>query len=94
MVRPKQKLNSTFAVLDLGTSKLAAIIAETSKTGELNIIGYAVQESSGLRGGEINNLEVVYFALVNIFHGFQYTETIETSLILIFAIARTSFIAL
>ena len=57
MVRPKQKLNSTFAVLDLGTSKLAAIIAETSKTGELNILGYAVQESSGLRGGEINNLE-------------------------------------
>lgn len=57
MIKTKQKSNSTFAVLDLGTSKLAALIVETNKTGELNIIGDAIQESSGLRGGEINNLE-------------------------------------
>ena len=57
MVNSRQKSNSTFAVLDLGTSKLAAIIVENSKTGELNVIGDAIHESSGLRGGEINNLE-------------------------------------
>ena len=43
MVNYRQKSNSTFAVLDLGTSKLAAIIAENSKTGELNVIGDAIQ---------------------------------------------------
>ena len=55
MVKTKQKPNSTFAVLDAGTSKIAAIITETNKNGDLIVIGDAIQESSGLRGGEINN---------------------------------------
>ena len=57
MVKTKQKPTSAFAILDAGTSKLAAIIVEPSKTGELNVIGDAIQESAGLRGGEINDLE-------------------------------------
>ena len=41
MVKTKQKSNSTFAVLDAGTSKIAAIIAETNKNGDLIVIGDA-----------------------------------------------------
>ena len=65
MVKTKQKPNSTFAVLDAGTSKIAAIIAETNKNGDLIVIGDAIQESSGLRGGEINNLEAFSTAIGN-----------------------------
>ena len=65
MVKTKQKSNATFAVLDAGTSKLAAIIAEINKTGELNVIGDAIQESVGLRGGEINNIEAFSTAVGN-----------------------------
>ena len=65
MVKTKQKSNSTFAVLDAGTSKIAAIIAETNKNGDLIVIGDAIQESSGLRGGEINNLEAFSTAIGN-----------------------------
>ena len=65
MVKTKQKSNSTFAVLDAGTSKIAAIITETNKNGDLIVIGDAIQESSGLRGGEINNLEAFSTAIGN-----------------------------
>ena len=65
MVKTKQKPNSTFAVLDAGTSKIAAIITETNKNGDLIVIGDAIQESSGLRGGEINNLEAFSTAIGN-----------------------------
>ncbi len=65
MVKTKQKSNATFAVLDAGTSKLAAIIAEINKTGELNVIGDAIQESVGLRGGEINDIEAFSTAVGN-----------------------------
>ena len=65
MVKTKQKPTSAFAILDAGTSKLAAIIVEPSKTGELNVIGDAIQESAGLRGGEINDLESFSTAIGN-----------------------------
>ena len=65
MVKTKQKPTSAFAILDAGTSKLAAIIVEPSKTGELNVIGDAIQESAGLRGGEINDLETFSTAIGN-----------------------------
>lgn len=65
MVRTKQKPTTAFAILDAGTSKLAAIIVEPSKTGELNILGDAIQESAGLRGGEIHVLEDFSTAIGN-----------------------------
>ncbi len=65
MVRTKQKSTTAFAILDAGTSKLAAIIVEPSKTGELNIVGDAIQESAGLRGGEIHVLEDFSTAIGN-----------------------------
>ena len=65
MVKKKQKQTSAFAIIDAGTSKLAAIIVEPSKTGELNVIGDAIQESAGLRGGEISDLETFSTAIGN-----------------------------
>ena len=65
MVRTKQKPTTAFAILDAGTSKLAAIIVEPSKTGELNILGDAIQESAGLRGGEIHVLDDFSTAIGN-----------------------------
>jgi len=65
MVKNKQKPTSAFAILDAGTSKLAAIIVEPNKSGTLTIIGDAIQESAGVKGGEINDLEAFSTAVGN-----------------------------
>jgi cell division protein FtsA len=45
------------AGLDVGTSKIAAIIAEAMDDGELEIIGIGVAESKGIKRGVVVNLE-------------------------------------
>lgn len=43
--------------LDVGTSKVAAIVAEALEDGGMDIIGIGVEESRGLRRGVVVNLE-------------------------------------
>ena len=43
--------------LDIGTSKIVAIVAEVTPDGELNIIGLGTQPSRGLRRGVVVNIE-------------------------------------
>ena len=43
--------------LDIGTSKIVAIVAEVTPEGELNIIGLGTQPSRGLKKGVVVNIE-------------------------------------
>ncbi|HUP39055.1 MAG TPA: hypothetical protein VM115_02960, partial [Vicinamibacterales bacterium] len=43
--------------LDIGTSKVAAIVGEMMDDGSLEIIGIGVSESKGIRRGAVVNLE-------------------------------------
>ncbi len=43
--------------LDVGTSKMAAIVAEALEEGGLDIIGIGVVEAQGIRRGVVVNLE-------------------------------------
>ncbi len=43
--------------LDVGTSKVVAIVAEVTPEGDLNIIGLGTQPSRGLRRGVVVNIE-------------------------------------
>src|SRR5882757_2246108 len=43
--------------LDIGTSKIVAIVAEISPDGALNVIGLGTQPSRGLRRGVVVNIE-------------------------------------
>ena len=43
--------------LDIGTSKIVAIVAEVAPDGELNIIGMGTQPSRGLKKGVVVNIE-------------------------------------
>jgi cell division protein FtsA len=43
--------------LDIGTSKIVAIVAEVNSEGELNIIGLGTQPSRGLKRGVVVNIE-------------------------------------
>ncbi len=43
--------------LDIGTSKVAAIVAELTETGELEVIGIGATPSRGLKKGVVVNLE-------------------------------------
>ena len=49
--------------LDIGTSKILAIVAELSTDGQLVIIGIGSQESSGLKKGVVINIEATVNAI-------------------------------
>ena len=46
--------------LDVGTSKIAAIVGEMTDDGGLDIIGLGLAESKGIRRGVVVNLDVVF----------------------------------
>ncbi len=51
-----KNLQKYFTALDIGTSKICAIIAERTEKNKLNIIGFAETESEGVSEGMIQNL--------------------------------------
>ena len=49
--------------LDIGTSKIVAIVAELTTDGKLNILGIGSQESKGLKKGMVVNIEATVNAI-------------------------------
>ncbi|MBK5913029.1 cell division protein FtsA [Rhodocyclus purpureus] len=49
--------------LDIGTSKIVALVAEIMPEGKLNVIGIGAQESRGLRKGVVVNIEETVSAI-------------------------------
>ena len=43
--------------LDIGTSKIVALVAEITPEGRLNVIGMGSQDSRGLKKGVVVNIE-------------------------------------
>ena len=49
--------------LDIGTSKIVALVAEVTPEGRINVIGIGSQESKGLRKGVVVNIEETVVAI-------------------------------
>lgn len=45
--------------LDVGSSKVVAMVAEINENGEIEIFGFARQDSKGMREGKVNDLEAI-----------------------------------
>ena len=50
--------------LDIGTSKVAAVVSELTPNGDIEIIGVGVSPSRGLKKGVVVNLESTACSLV------------------------------
>ncbi|MDO8953782.1 MAG: cell division protein FtsA [Gammaproteobacteria bacterium] len=55
--------NNLITALDIGTSKVVAIVAEQAENGKINIIGIGVQPSKGLKKGVIVNIDTTVQAI-------------------------------
>ena len=49
--------NEIIAALDIGTSKILALVAEINDQRDLKVIGYGTEPSSGLKKGVVVNIE-------------------------------------
>ena len=49
--------NEIIAALDIGTSKILALVAEINEQSELKVIGCGTEPSSGLKKGVVVNIE-------------------------------------
>ncbi|MGE5228570.1 MAG: cell division protein FtsA, partial [Deltaproteobacteria bacterium] len=63
--------------LDLGTSKVAAIVGEVMGNGEVEIIGLGVAESQGIRRGAVVNQEAAVESIRKAVEAAELTAGIE-----------------
>lgn len=49
--------NEILVGLDIGTSKVVAVVAEVSPNGHLEILGYGLEDSTGIKQGNVVNIE-------------------------------------
>ena len=49
--------NEIIAALDIGTSKILALVAEINEQKELKVIGFGTEPSRGLKKGVVVNIE-------------------------------------
>jgi cell division protein FtsA len=55
--------NEIIAALDIGTSKIIALVAEINEQKELKVIGFGTEPSSGLKKGVVVNIEATVNSL-------------------------------
>ena len=63
--------------LDVGTSKIAAIVAEALEEGGLDIIGIGVVEAQGIRRGVVVNLEAAVESIKKAIEEAELTAGVE-----------------
>ena len=56
-------MRNTLAALDVGTSKVCAIVAEVPLENEIAVLGYGVAPCAGLRKGVVVNIEATVEAI-------------------------------
>ncbi|TYP54936.1 cell division protein FtsA [Thermosediminibacter litoriperuensis] len=56
--------SSIMASLDLGSSKVCCMIGEISRSGEIDIIGYGMAPTTGIKKGNIVNIEAMVRSIV------------------------------
>jgi len=78
-------LNTTILGIDIGSTKVCAIIAEKNSSGDLKILGAGIVKSQGLKKGIITNIELASNSIKNALNdakrvaGTQY-ETVVVSI--------------
>jgi cell division protein FtsA len=51
-------LNNTILAIDIGSTKICAIVAEISDSNKVTIIGHGISKSQGIKKGAITNIEL------------------------------------
>ena len=57
--------SSTFAALDVGSSKVCCVIAKVSREGQIKIAGYGYNASSGIKNGIVTDINKATLAVCN-----------------------------
>ena len=56
-------MNSPFLVIDIGSTKICAIIADRLDDGQIQIMGHGITKSQGIKKGAITNIELASKAI-------------------------------
>ena len=67
--------------LDVGTSKVAAIVGEMLDDGSLDVVGIGVAESHGIRRGVVVNLEAAVESIKKAIEEAELTAGVEIDLV-------------
>ncbi len=78
-----KKNNNIIAALDIGTTKICALIAETNEQNELKIIGEGMVPSEGLKGGMVVDLGATTRAIEEAVSKAESTANVQVDKIVI-----------
>jgi len=67
--------------LDVGTSKIAAIVGEMLDDGSLDVVGIGVAESHGIRRGVVTNLEAAVESIKKAIEEAELTAGVEIDMV-------------
>ena len=67
--------------LDVGTSKVAAIVGEMLDDGSLDVVGIGVAESHGIRRGVVTNLEAAVESIKKAIEEAELTAGVEIDMV-------------
>lgn len=56
---------STFAALDIGSSKICCVIAKVNRDGQIKIVGHGYNASSGIKNGIVTDINKATLAVCN-----------------------------
>ena len=60
IVSSKMAARSPFGILDIGSSKLACLIAQRSSANDILLLGQAMHAAEGVKQGEITDICLLY----------------------------------
>ncbi|HHV19835.1 MAG TPA: cell division protein FtsA [Thermoanaerobacterales bacterium] len=56
--------SNIIASLDLGTSKTCCMVGEITRSGDIDVLGYGISSSSGIKKGTVINIDLVIQSIV------------------------------
>jgi cell division protein FtsA len=56
--------SNIIASLDLGTSKICCMVGEVTRSGDIDVLGYGISASSGIKKGTVINIDSVIQSIV------------------------------
>ena len=69
--------------LDIGTTKIAAVICEVGELGNVSVVGVGMHPSKGLKRGAVVNLEETVHSITNAIHSAELMAGVSMDEVLV-----------
>lgn len=78
-----ERKSNIVAVVDVGDAKIVCLIAKTSPTGEINIIGVGHQSSEGYKAGAITDMKALRASIIATIYAAEQMASVNVNTVMV-----------